>query len=318
MPHKTLEELTNELEEIQRQKRERKRLESRLNNVRQELSNLRSRRSRYEDTLQREKEDVEELKGMSLTSFYYSIVGDKVRELEKREKELARAKNAYEEVTDAIADLKKEKERYERDLEELRHLEDRYEQTLETKEELLLELDHPKSDRLRRLSREIGRLRNKITELDDAIHAGSQVSTHLAKISSNVRSARSSGRYEMLTDNWYMTMKKRGKLRQARRLNRQTTFYTRSYRRELEDLKETEFSLPGRVSISGTSAFLDYFMDGLGDYFAQRSINKSLDQIRMSKQKITRQLSTLKDQKNKLQEMIRDKENEREELIRSS
>jgi len=309
----TLQQLTAELEELNRRKEERRRLRRQLENVEEELAGARSEKAHYYGKIRDEEQDVEALEGITLTSFYHSIIGDKVREIDEEKKHVARARTAYEEAKAAVKDLKEEKERYETQLEELQNLEEVYESTMEEKEQLLKQLDRPATDRLRDISEELGRIRGQIDEVDDAIHAGSTLRSYATRIKHLITSARRT-RYRDRHGISFRNPRHR-KMRKARRLNRNKHFYGRKYKRELDDLQNIGFSLPGDFSVA-EEGVLERALD-FGELFGawqSSSEQQSGAYVRQLQSQIS-ELNTLKDE---LKQKIHELEDERDELIRNA
>ncbi len=318
MTSKKLERLTAELEELEEKRQERDRLQRRLEQIESELAEARSRKHRLEKRLEEEKEDVEDLKGISLDRFYHAMVGDKEDQLQKEKRDVVEAKSSYEEATRTVEDLEHQAESCRKNIKDLEDIESAYEEVLAQKENQLKQVNHPDTEKLAELSRRIASLRERKKELKESLDAGETVKYQLRQIKKQLDSAQDWGQHDMIWGGLFTTLAKHNKLDSAENMSRELQEAVRRYRRELEDLQNIEGDV-GHIKVSGFEKFFDFFLDGFFvDWFVQSKINDALSRTRRLLAELGDQLQDLQNQKESMDQSIQTIEEKRKQIIRSA
>lgn len=255
------------------------------------------------DRLKKEKKDVTNLESMSLSSFFYSLIGKKDEKLDKERKEYLAAKLQYDEHILAVKELEDLIKKYDEELMKYEGVEARYESLISEKQRLLINEDTPKGRHLRSLLNKLNELKLDIKEVNEAIYAGENAYNALIEMKEPLKSAKGWGTWDLLGGGFFSDLMKHSHLDDANRLSYNVQHQLKVFQKELTDVNEfTEI----KVDIGSFAKFADFFFDGLfADWFVQSKINESLSNVESA---IGRVKSLLEDLRRNLKDLIREKE----------
>jgi len=265
-----------------------------LEDAEKSLADEKAREEKLYSQLIREKGDLDKLEGLSLTALFYTVLGNREKQMDKERQEYLAAKLKYDEAREAVQSLAKLIAAYK---EELRHLgdpENEYERLLREKEELLLEASGPEAYRLFEISEREAKLFQWSKELREALQAGEEVVRGLERVQKELQSAGNWGIWDMLGGGLVATAIKHSKIDNARSCVHQVQQQMSRFKRELADVQQCSEIV---IDIGGLATFADYFFDGLiVDWIVQSRISESLEQTNRQLTYIRRILQGLRQQ----------------------
>ena len=140
------------------------------------LSDLYAKRDELESvlndlgvSLQKEQADVEKLEGVTVSSVFYTVIGQKERKLEKEKAEAFDAEEKFSEIRNQLDELNEEITRYERELRAVRGCDLRYVRLLPQIIDEIKAIDSPASKAIIDTVDSLTRIEAKLTALDEAL-----------------------------------------------------------------------------------------------------------------------------------------------------
>ena len=274
---RTLEELNRTLAELGERQERRGRLTAQWSALRDEAEKRSAWADKLARQLERERQDVEELEGMSLKSLWLRITGDREVRLSKEEAEVLAAQAKYEQALRDVEDARARMAEAERQLDQTPDRSAEREAALEEKRSLLRSAGGPAGERIAALEEEIARRKSRLRELQEASAAGEEVFSSLDVADDKLDEAEGLGTWDMVGGGIFVTMMKHDKLNEARNYVDQAQQAMSRFRTELADV---DLISSARVSIGEFATFADYFFDGLfTDLMVQDQIKQSRDSV---------------------------------------
>ncbi len=301
--------MRDELSLLQAQLTYKKRLESVLAELRSQYTPLKAKTDALEQTMLREKSDVDRLEGRSLAAFFYHAVGKMDEKLkgERREYYAARVKyDACRRELDAIA---QDIESTEEDLADLVNCEARYAQALEEKRRAIEDSALPEAAALLQQEEALAALSGQEQEVLEAIDAGTQALRATAEVMQRIEDAKDWATIDLWGGGLFSDLAKHEKLDEAQALIEGLQIQLQKFNKELSDV---EIRAHLQVSIDGMLRFADFFFDGiLADAAVLDRIKHSLTQVTHTREEILHilrtlqeELETLRGRKQKLQREV--------------
>ena len=252
----------SELQRMQKEIIEKKRLSAQLSDLLLQQAELEQRVTELGKVKQEEQEDVDRLQKGSLAVFFYKATGKIDKKLSK---ELAEAYAAA--VKYAAAERELEGVNYDiaecrRRLSELQWIEREYQRMVEEKAKQIKAENGPVVEQILQLERQIFFLQNQKKEIDEAINAGQAARSISQKILGDLQSAKDWGTWDMIGGGLITDMMKYDKLNSAQSNVQDLQTALRNFRTELADVKEG-ISADIHLEIGDFLHFADYFFDGL-------------------------------------------------------
>lgn len=274
-----------QLIQAKKQLRRKQKLDAVLAESQFQLRHLRDDCRRMERVLDREKTDVDNLEGFTLTGLFYAILGTKEQRLEKERQEYLAAKLKHDDSVQAV-------EAAERDIDELcsqlailKHAESEYARRLAQKEQFLSLTDDKIVADLVKLSDQTGDLEADRKELEEAISAGMEALQSLQQVRSELQSASNWGTIDILGGGTATTWMKHTKIDAAKRAAHSAQVRLRQFQKELADADQRLHVSLGEIG--GFMTFADYFFDGLIiDWTVQSKIHNASAACEMSIEKV--------------------------------
>ena len=140
------------------------------------LSDLYAKRDELESvlndlgvSLQKEQADVEKLEGVTVSSVFYTVIGQKDKKLEKEKAEAFDAEEKFSEIQDQLDEINEEITKHERELRAVRGCDLRYGRLLPQIIDEIKAIDSPASKAIIDTVDSLTRIETKLTALDEAL-----------------------------------------------------------------------------------------------------------------------------------------------------
>jgi len=266
---------------------------NRLEKLNQEEAEWQAKVQRRLEHLQKEQNDVDRLNGMTLSAFFYNLIGKKQERLEKEELELMESKAEYDTACQMLKDIHEQRKEVQRELDEqskYRFWENDYKVLWGRKENQLL-ANH---DELRQLAEDLEHLRGEMKELKEADREGERLLSALDRAGDALKSAGNWGVYDMMGGGMISTHIKRGRMDDAQSALTEAGRHLKRFQKELEDVK---MAVHADLELGGLLSFADYFFDNLFvDWMVQDKIRKAESQVEDGRLTVRRTLHVLKNE----------------------
>lgn len=120
-------------------------------------------------SLQKEQADVEKLEGVTVSSVFYTVIGQKGRKLEKEKAEAFDAEEKFSEIQNQLDEINEEITKHERELRAVRGCDLRYDRLLPQIIDEIKAIDSPASKVIIDTVDSLTRIEAKLTALDEAL-----------------------------------------------------------------------------------------------------------------------------------------------------
>lgn len=299
-------EINEEIYDLKERLRSKEKLATLRTMAAEELRNKREDLEELGKMLEKEEKDVLKLEGMSLSSFFFNLIGKKEDKLDKERKEYLSAKMRYDECVLAVRELENEVKKYDEELMKYSGISEEYQQAIRQKQEMLINEDTDNGRKLRDLLEWINELKLDIKEVREAIDAGENASDALLEMKKPLNSAKNWGIWDMLGGDFFSDIMKHSKINDANRLSYDVQHHLRRFKKELADVNRfTDI----KVNIGSFAKFADFFFDGLfADWFVQSRINESISNVEDAHSRVkgilsdlNRNLAAMEDEKQRLE-----------------
>lgn len=308
-----MENLNSRLSDIRYKMQERERVERQLKRAKAEESNLINKKQQLFNQLRKEEKDVEKLEKMSFTSFFHMLKGDKGDKIYDEKKEALAAKLKYDEAVEALNKLSNEISELEKGVIAFGNLDGEYAQIINEKEVLIKVGGYKENSELNALMEKQVIQKSRIKEINEALAAGNEVISSLARVEESLNSAEGWSTYDLIGGGIIADIAKHGKIDEAREEISNTQGLLRKFHRELGDIGDgTDIS----IDIGSFLTFADYFFDDFFSDFAVRNrINESQDKVEDTHRRVSRLMLELEGDLSSAEEEIKKIEKERISII---
>jgi len=243
--------------------------------------------------LQKEQNDVDRLNNMTLSAFFYHLIGKKEDRLEKEELELMESKAEYDTACQMLTDIQKQRSQAQQQLDGQRQYQfwqSDYKVLLGKKENDLLEKDAE----LQQMAEDREHLSGELQELNEADREGQYLLDALERAEKALSSAGNWGVYDMMGGGMISTHIKRSRMDDAQVAIMDAGRRLRRFQKELEDVK---MAVNTELHLGGLLSFADYFFDNLFvDWMVQDKIRKAETQVKDGLSAVRSTLRLLKDE----------------------
>jgi hypothetical protein len=261
--------------------------------------------------LEKEKRDVENLKNMSFTKLYYTIIGERETQLNKEEMEVFQVK----------ANLNKflaEKANYEKKLDDLKlklknseSLQIQYENLMDKKSQLVKVHNPELWDKIEKNQNKINHAKYRMKGIDEAIVEGNVAKSYMPAVIKMLTSAKNWGIADMMGGSFLATWVKHDYLDSAQYLIQQFQIHLASFNQELKDIGG---SIDFDMQIGKYLEFADFmYSDIYANWIVQEKIGEFRKKINKLHNKLIGFLCNLQIEivKNKNEIMELEEENEK-------
>ncbi|MEC0128081.1 hypothetical protein [Paenibacillus pabuli] len=263
----------------------------RLEKLNQEEVEWKAKVQQRLEHLQKEQNDVERLNSMSLSAFFYHLIGKKEERLEKEELELMESKAEYDTACQMLKDIQEQRLQVQQEVEGQRQYEfwqSDYQVLWGKKENDLLEKDAE----LQQMAEDREHLSGELQELNEADREGEYLLLALERAEKALSSAGNWGIYDMMGGGMISTHMKRSRMDDAQVAIIDAGKRLRRFQKELEDVK---MAIHTELHLGGLLSFADYFFDNLFvDWMVQDKIRKAEMQVKDGLSMVRKTLQVLK------------------------
>ncbi|CAM2994898.1 hypothetical protein HP548_10570 [Paenibacillus taichungensis] len=286
-------ELNEQLAVIKEKGRMYDKWNDRLEKLNQEEAEWKRKVQQRLEHLQKEQNDVDRLNNMTLSAFFYHLIGKKEDRLEKEELELMESKAEYDTACQMLTDIQKQRSQVKQQLDGQRQYqfwESDYKVLLGKKENDLLDKDAE----LQQMAEDREHLSGELQELNEADREGQYLLDALERAEKALSSAGNWGVYDMMGGGMISTHIKRSRMDDAQVAIVDAGRRLRRFQKELEDVK---MAVNTELHLGGLLSFADYFFDNLFvDWMVQDKIRKAETQVKDGLSAVRSTLHVLKDE----------------------
>lgn len=286
-------ELNEQLAVIKEKGRMYDKWNDRLEKLNQEEAEWKRKVQQRLEHLQKEQNDVDRLNNMTLSAFFYHLIGKKEDRLEKEELELMESKAAYDTACQMLTDIQKRRSQVKQQLDGQRQYQfwqSDYKVLLGKKENDLLDKDAE----LQQMAEDREHLSGELQELNEADREGQYLLDALERAEKALSSAGNWGVYDMMGGGMISTHIKRSRMDDAQVAIVDAGRRLRRFQKELEDVK---MAVNTELHLGGLLSFADYFFDNLFvDWMVQDKIRKAETQVKDGLSAVRSTLHVLKDE----------------------
>lgn len=270
-------ELNEQLAVIKEKGRMYEKWNDRLEKLNQEEAEWKTKVQQRLEHLQKEQNDVDRLNSMTLSAFFYHLIGKKEDRLEKEELELMESKAEYDTASQMLTDIQEQRSRVQQELDGQRKYQfwqSDYKVLWGKKENDLLEKDAE----LQQMAEDREHLSGELQELNEADREGQYLLDALERAEKALSSAGNWGVYDMMGGGMISTHIKRSRMDDAQVAIMDAGRRLRRFQKELEDVK---MAVNTELHLGGLLSFADYFFDNLFvDWMVQDKIRKAETQVK--------------------------------------
>ncbi|RAJ01310.1 hypothetical protein DET54_102801 [Paenibacillus pabuli] len=286
-------ELNEQLAVIKEKGRIYEKWNDRLEKLNQEEAEWKRKVQQRLEHLQKEQNDVDRLNSMTLSAFFYHLIGKKEDRLEKEELELMGSKAEYDTACQMLTDIQEQRSHVQRELDgqrQYRFWQSDYKVLWGKKEDDLLEKDVE----LQQMAEDREHLSGELQELNEADREGQYLLVALERAKKALSSAGNWGVYDMMGGGVISTHIKRSRMDDAQVAIMDAGRHLRRFQKELEDVK---MAVNTELHLGGLLSFADYFFDNLFvDWMVQDKIRKAETQVKDGLSAVRSTLRVLKDE----------------------
>lgn len=286
-------ELDEQLAVIKEKGRMYEKWNDRLEKLNQEEAEWQRKVQQRLEHLQKEQNDVDRLNSMTLSAFFYHLIGKKEDRLEKEELELMESKAEYDTACQMLTDIQEQRSHVQQELDgqrQYRFWQSDYKVLWGKKEDDLLEKDAE----LQQMAEDREHLSGELQELNEADREGQYLLLALERAEKALSSAGNWGVYDMMGGGMISTHIKRSRMDDAQVAIVDAGRRLRRFQKELEDVK---MAVNTELHLGGLLSFADYFFDNLFvDWMVQDKIRKAETQVKDGLSAVQSTLVVLKDE----------------------
>ncbi|WP_219835521.1 hypothetical protein [Paenibacillus sp. R14(2021)] len=246
---------------------------------------------KLEVQLDAEQADVDKLTGMSVTNLFHTLLRSKQEQLETERQQVLAAALQLQEAKQGLIRLKEDIRLAGDEIASCMNAEQEYVRLLGEKEAALRSLPE--------MAQELAGMEDGIAEgsvlsreLREAVTAGTGVLSALDEALQSLNKASSWGNWDLWGGGGLIsTHLKHGHMDDAKQAISEAIYRMRSFRDELEDLKQ---SVDIQIDISSLLKFGDYWFDGLiTDWIVQKRVNEAQERAQDARTEVSRYVRKL-------------------------
>ena len=282
----------SELQRMQKEIMEKKRLSAQLSDLLLQQAELEQKVTELGKVKQEEQEDVDRLQKGSLAVFFYKATGKIDEKLSKEQAEAYAAAVKYAAAERELEGVNYDIAECRRRLSELQWIEREYQRMIEEKAKQIKAENRPVVEQILQLERQIFFLQNHKKEIDEAINAGQAARSISQKILGDLQSAKDWGTWDLIGGGTLTDVFKYEKLNSAQSNILDLQNALRGFRTELADVKES-IQADFQLDLGDFLHFADYFFDGL---FTDWMVYNRISESKTRAENTCRQIETVLEQ----------------------
>ncbi|MDF2906745.1 MAG: hypothetical protein K0R34_2066 [Herbinix sp.] len=288
-------EINQQLEEAHQQVFRRNKLSAMLEELRGQQKELVKQVEELKSTLDQENEDVEKLEAKSLTHLFYSVLGKLGEQVEKERREALAARLKYDQAVSELEQVMHQITLQEEEFAKYRDSQRTYDSLFEKKKEHMLHSHSSTGEQILQLTQELGVANNNQSEIDEAIRAGEEVSSHINRALKSLDSAEGWGTWDLLGGGLVSDLMKHSHIDEAKGQAEVIQRKLSQFRAELADVR---IQNDIHFETDGFGKFADFFFDGLiADWCMQSRITESMGSFENVRRQVDSVLNRLQSMK---------------------
>jgi DNA repair exonuclease SbcCD ATPase subunit len=308
-----LKRINQDLELVMEKRQDNQVIKRQMDNCNGELERLHQQLNDLNIQLIYEKKDVENLRSMTFSNFFYTLTGQKDERLRKEEQELLEVKAKLDHIQYNIEEGSRRLKSLQAKYVNQEVLNQQYEQLYQEKLEFV-KYNLPQV--WAKINENLTRIEEKSLEskeVKEAYDAGLTAVAEVSRILESLESAKDWGTFDMFGGGVIATMAKREHMNNAQQNLHRFQRTLKLFNTELNDVAEmAAFEL----EIDGFLSMADYWMDGFFvDWAVQERIISARDQVLQLKDKISSVIRRLNDEMARLKEEVQQLKNSNEQLV---
>ncbi len=289
-------DLNLEINELKEKINRKKYLRGVLDKLKRNLITEEEQLNNLESQLKKENLDVENLKKMSLTSLFYTLLGRREEKIDKETQEALAAQFRYDSSIRTVKEIEEHILKVNNELSQYHGCENDLEDVLEEKKNLILKSNNPNAKKIIVLIDDEGEIFSIIKELKEAISAGTNVYNSLDATIKSLENAENLGTLDRFGGVFLSDGSKHGYIDDANHQAQTTKRLLRKFNAELSDVCNVYAK---DIQIGSFTTFADFFFDGIiSDYIVQPKISESLEHTIQNKNEISTILNRLNNRLN--------------------
>lgn len=309
-------ELNTKLIEAKEKLRKKMKFEEQLQRLKAILLEEEEKKNRVKLQLEKEKEDVARLEGLSLTNILFTISGRKLEKLDQEQQEVLAAKITYNETLETIKHIEQDIKNITEMLKLVVDADIQYEEIIGQKERLIYDTKTIWSDKLFALSVREADVSANLKEYNEAIAAGEIALESLNQALESLDSAKGWSTFDMFGGGLVTTAIKHSCFDDAKNHIQQAKNHLRNFQAELVDIQN---HFQANLEIDGMLTFADYLLDGLVvDWIVHDQISDCYNQTQSTKETVAEGVEILSEQRDNLINDLETIRQERTRLLESS
>lgn len=284
-------EINQQLEEAQQRLFRRNKLSAMLEELRGQQKDLTKRVEELKNVLEKENKDVDKLEASSLRHLFYSVLGKIGEQVEAERREALEAKLKYDQAVNELEQLTDQIKLHEEEYVQYRDSQKIYDSLFEKKKAHMLNSHSSTGEQILKLTEELGRAKNNLAEIDEAIRAGESACSHIESALKSLDSAEGWGTWDLLGGGLVSDLMKHSHIDEAKGQAEVIQRKLSQFRAELADVR---IQNDIHFETDGFGKFADFFFDGLiADWCMQSRIAESKGSFENVRIQINRVLAKL-------------------------
>ena len=276
-----------------------KKIEAMLDTLRKELHSLEEKAQSAKNSFEKESKDYKKIAKKSISSIFYSILGNLAEKTEKERQEALKAEITYNQCIQDLEEVKAQISKLEEENSQYKNVQVEYDNCFNEKFQMLMRENSGTAQDIMKLNEHIEQIKSNMREINEAIRAGHDVTQCLSIALKSLDSAENWGVWDLFGGGLISDMAKHSHIDDASNAARQAQSALRSFRTELADVNISE---DFQIEISDFAKFADFFFDGLfADLFMQNKINTAQENVSSVQNQVQHVLHKLDDLKNAAQ-----------------
>lgn len=255
-----LETPENVVWELQKKIKRKKYLESLIDSLDRRRYELKNKVLSLQIKAREELEDVDKLERNKFLLFFYRLIRQYDKKIDKERRESIAAAEKYNAAKCELDAVQEELNGYRNEIRSLENCEEQYNELIRKRLQIIKESQLKETKKVIEIEDGIAQTDNRINEITEAVKAGERAEGTIEKILSNLKSAEGWGKWDLFGGGLISHIEKHNCLDEAQELVEELQDQLQNLKTKLCDV-ELESDI--KVNIDGFLRFADWFFDGI-------------------------------------------------------